>query len=131
MEFTLLFSKVVGPVLILRALSILLSREHFFKMIDGMEREVTTVSFSFFPIALFMSCTAIAVTHSDRSSFAAFLILLIAWGGMAKGAALILFPHLSVEKGRHLVKPMFLNIVLFVCLAVGGYFTWFGYFGHG
>lgn len=133
MEFTLLFSKIVGPVLLIRALSILLDREHFLEMIDGLEREISTVSFSFFPIALFMTCTAIAVTHSDTSTLAAILIHIIAWGGIAKATALILFPRLLVSKGRLLVKPAFLNVVLMTCFLVGGYLTWFGFLapGHG
>ncbi len=49
MEFTVLFSKIVGPVLIIRALSILIDRKHFFEMVRGLDEEVTTVSFSFFP----------------------------------------------------------------------------------
>ena len=74
MEFTLLFSKIVGPVLLVRALSIVLDRKHFVETLDGREREVTTVSFSLFPIALFMTCMAIVVTHSDTSSLAAIFI---------------------------------------------------------
>ncbi len=133
MEFTLLFSKIVGPVLLIRALSILLDRKHFLEMVDGLEREITTVSFSFFPIALFMTCVAIVVTYSDTSSFAAILIHIIAWGGIVKATALILFPRLLVAKGRFVVEAGFLNVVLLVCSVVGGYFTWFGYFApsHG
>ncbi|MEM7353604.1 MAG: hypothetical protein AAF657_22595 [Acidobacteriota bacterium] len=131
MEFTVLFAKIVGPVLLVRALSIVLDRKHFLEMIDGVEREISTVSFSFFPIALFMTCTAIAVTHSDTSSLAAILIHLIAWGGLAKATALILFPHILVAKGKLFAKAVFLNVVLVACFAVGGYFTWFGYFAPG
>ena len=131
MEFTLLFSKLVGPVLLLRALSIVLDREHFLDMIDGLEREVTTVSFSFFPIALFMTSTAIVVTHSGTPNLASILIHVIAWGGIVKASVLILAPRLLVVKGRFLVKTGFLNFVLFTCFVVGGYFTWFGYFAPG
>ena len=131
MEFTLLFSKIVGPVLLVRALSIVLDREHFYKMIDGIEREITTISFSFFPIALFMTCLAIAVTYSDTSSLAAIFIHIIAWGGIAKATALMLFPKILIAKGKFIVEAGFLNVVLIVCFVVGGYFTWFGYFAPG
>ncbi len=128
MELTSLISRMVGPVLILRALSILIDRKHFAAMLAGLEREVTTVSFSLFPIALLMTCIGLAVTHSDWSSLAAVLIHLIAWGGMIKASALILFPHSVVAKARALERAGFLSVVLTVCFLVGGYFTWFGYF---
>ncbi len=128
MEFTVLFSKIVGPVLIIRALSIVIDRKHFFKMVDGLEEEVTTVSFSFFPVALFMTSVAILVTHSDTSSLAAILIHIIAWGGLAKSTLLMLFPGVAVGKAKLLVKAGFLNVVLLVCFAAGGIFTYYGYF---
>jgi hypothetical protein len=128
MNFTLLFSKVVGPVLLIRAISIVLDRRHFLEMLDGLDREVRTVSFSFFPVALFMTGAAIAVTHSDASSPAAVLIHIIAWGGMIKATALMLFPAAVAAKARLLGKEGFLYVVLLACLVVGAYFTWFGYF---
>jgi hypothetical protein len=48
---------------------------------------------------------------------------------MVRGlVALILFPAAVAGKARILERAGFLNIVLVVCLLVGGYFTWFGYF---
>jgi hypothetical protein len=55
------------------------------------------------------------------------LIHLIAWGRIVKASALILFPKLVAAKARALEQAGFLNVVLVVCLVVGGYFTWFGY----
>ena len=130
MELTSLVSKVVGPVLLLRALSILLDRKHFVALVRGLEREVTTVSFSAFPIALLMGCIALAVVHSDTSSLAAILVHVIAWGGILKASALILFPGVMAAKARTLEQAGFLNVVLVVCFLVGGYFTWFGYFAR-
>lgn len=127
MELTSLIAKMVGPVLLLRAISILINRRHFIDMLAGLPREVTTVSFSLFPIALLMTCIAIAAVHSDASSLAAILIRLIAWGGIIKASALILFPSAVVAKARLLERAGFLNVVLLVCVLVGGYFTWFGY----
>ena len=130
MELTSLIAKVVGPVLLLRALSILLDRKHFVEMVRGLEREVTTVSFSVFPIALLMTCVTLVVFHSDTSSVAAILVHVIAWGGILKASALILFPGVVVAKARTLERAGFLNVVLLVCFVVGGYFTWFGYFAR-
>lgn len=129
MELTELVSKVVGPVLLLRAVSILLDRRHFLEMLRGLDREITTVSFSLFPIALLMTCIALAVCHSDTSSLAAILVHVIAWGGILKSSALILFPGMVVAKARVLERAGFLNVVLVVCLLVGAYFTWYGFFG--
>ena len=128
MELTKLLTRIIGPVLLLRAASIAIDREHFHMMLRGLDQEVATISFSMFPIALLMACTAIAVLHADSSSLAAILIRLMAWGGIAKASGLILVPHIMVRKAHLLEQAGFLNVVLAVCFAVGGYFTWFGYF---
>lgn len=125
---TALIAKIVGPVLVLRAVSIVMDRQHFNAMMTGLDREIATISFSFFPIALLMACIAILVLYSDRSSVAAILIQAMAWGGAAKASALILFPHAVARKVLLLQRAGFLNVVLTVCLLVGGYFTWVGYF---
>lgn len=129
MDFTLIFAQIVGPVLILRALSIVIDREHFDEMLAGLEGEITTVSFSLFPIALFMTCAALAIMHDDLSSPAAILIRIIAWVGMLKASALILFPKVVMAKAQMLGKASFLNVVLVMSFLVGAYFTWFGYAG--
>jgi hypothetical protein len=128
MDLTSFVAKVVGPVLLLRAVSILLDRKHFVEMVRGLERETTMVSFSLFPIALLMTCTALAIVHSDTSSVAALLIHAMAWGGIAKASGLILFPRAMAAKARSLERAGFLNVVLLVCFVAGAYFTWFGYF---
>ena len=130
MELTSLIAKVLGPVLLLRSLSILLDRKHFVEMVRGLEREVTTVSFSLFPIALLMTCITLAALHSDTSSPAAILVHVIVWGGILKASALILVPGVVLAKARALERAGLLNVVLFVCVLVGGYFTWFGYFAR-
>lgn len=127
MELTAFVAKIVGPVLVLRAVSIAIDRRHFVAMVAGLEREVTTVAFSLFPVALLMVCTTLVATHDDWSSPAAVLIHLMAWGGIAKASVLILFPHALVAKARALERAGFLNVVLAVCLVVGAYFTWFGW----
>jgi hypothetical protein len=95
--------------------------------VRGLEAEVTTVTFSFFPIALVMTSTLLAMTHTDTSSLAALLIHVIAWGGILKGSVLILFPRAIVAKVNALLEAGFLNVVLAVCMVVGAYFTWFGW----
>lgn len=128
MELTALVAKIVGPVLVLRGISILLDREHFVAMVRGLDRETGTVAFSLFPIALLMTCTGLAVVHTDTTSTAALLIRIMAYGGILKASALILFPKMVAIKARALVHGGFLHVVVAVCLLVGGYFTWFGYF---
>jgi hypothetical protein len=128
MDLTRVISKIVGPVLLLRAASILIDRNHFLEMVQGLDREVATISFSLFPIAMLMTFIALAVVHSDHGSLAAILIRLIAWGGIVKTSALILFPRVVIAKVHLLERAGFLNVVLAACLVVGAYFTWFGYF---
>lgn len=131
METTILVSKILGPVLLIRGISILIDRKHFLLMLDGLEKEIHTVSFSLFPIALLMATIALTVLHREYSSLAAILIQVIAWGGMIKATALILFPRLVVAKAHLIGRAGFLEVVWFVCITVGGYFIWFGYFQRG
>lgn len=128
MRSTTLIAKVIGPVLIIRAASIVIDREHFLAMLRGLDAEVGTVAFSMVPIFLLMACIALAVTQSDRTSLAGMMVQLIAWAGMLKTSALILFPHAVAAKAQLLGRAGFLNFVLAACFLVGGYFTWFGYF---
>ncbi len=127
MDTTLFLTRIIGPVLILRAISILIDKKHFQEMLDGLEREVSTVSFSLFPVALVMSCTALAILHRDTDTLAGILIWGIAIGGLIKGSMLILFPKLLITKAKAVGRLGFINVVCVVCFAVGGYFTWFGY----
>jgi len=129
MDLTLLFAQLVGPVLLLRAVSIVLDRKHFEAMLDGLEREIATVSFSLFPIALWMVCAALALHHDDLSSPAGWIVRLVAWGGLLKASALILFPKAVMAKAQLLGRAGFLYVVLAVCLVVGAYLTWYGYRG--
>jgi len=128
MDLTSFIAKVVGPVLLLRAVSIVIDRRHFVDMVRGLDRELTSVSFSAFPIALLMTSIGVAVVHSDLSTPAGVLIRIMVWGGILKGSALILFPRVMAAKARMLERAGFLTVVVVVCLVVGAYFTWFGYF---
>lgn len=128
METTILIAKIIGPVLLIRGISILLDRKHFTTMMEGLEREINTVAFSLFPIALLMACIALAILHTNTSTLAAIFIHIIAWGGMVKSSALIMFPRAVVAKVRILGRAGFIHVVWIVCLTVGGYFVWFGYF---
>ncbi len=71
MATTLLLSKILGPLLLLRGVSILIDRRHLVAMLDGLEKEATSVAFSVFPTILIMASIALAVTHSDTSNPAA------------------------------------------------------------
>jgi len=128
MAMTLLISKIVGPVLLLRGISILIDREHFLELLNRLEEESKTVAFSLFPIAMLMTGIAVVVTHSDTSSLAAILVHVMAWGMIVKTSFLILFPSLVARKARLMGKGGFLNIVCVATLVVGAYLTWFGYF---
>ena len=128
MEITLFLSKIVGPVLLLRGISILIDRGHFVEMLDRLEDESKTVSFSMFPIAMLMTGIAVTVVHRDTSSLAAILFHVVAWGMIIKTSLLILFPSLMAKKARMIGQAGFLHVVCFMCFAVGAYLTWFGYF---
>ncbi len=80
MELTLLLAKIVGPVLVLRAVSILIDRQHFAELLDQVEEESKTISFSMFPVAMLMSAIAVVNVHHDTSSLAAIIFHIIAWG---------------------------------------------------
>lgn len=127
MDTTLFLAKVIGPVLVLRSVSILFDRAHFKAMLDGLDKEISTISFSLFPIALLMSAIALAIVHEDRATPAGMMITVIAYGGILKASLLILFPKLIVAKAQMLGRAGFLNVVVTVCAIVGAYFCWIGY----
>jgi hypothetical protein len=127
MDLTTLVARIVGPVLLVRGVSIVIDRQHFVKMVQGLDHEIHTVSFSLFPIALMMVGIAL-VLNRDLSTTAGLLIYLMAWGAILKSAGLILMPRVMAAKARALANAGFISVVLVVCFVVGGYFTWFGYF---
>lgn len=129
MELTLFMSKVVGPVLLLRAISILIDRNHFIALLDNIEHESKTISFSMFPIAMLMTAISVVLVHKDTSSLAAILFHIIAWGMIVKTSLLILFPAILAKKAQWINQSGFIYVVLFMCFVVGVYLTWFGYFG--
>jgi hypothetical protein len=128
MDSTRTISKVLGPVLLLRASSIVIDPDHFREMLRGLDREVDTVSFSIVPVAILMACISLAVVPLRSRALAALLIRLIAFGGIVKTSALIVFPRAVVAKAHVLEQAGFLYVVLAMSLIVGAYFTWFGYF---
>jgi hypothetical protein len=115
-------------VLVLRSLSIVIDRQHFVAMLAGLDREVSTITFSMFPVAMLMACIALAHADLDTSRPAGILLRLIAWGGMVKTSLLILVPGMLAVKAQALGRAGVLDVVLVMTLAVGGYFTWVGYF---
>ncbi len=129
MELTLFMSKVVGPVLLLRAVSILIDRKHFVALLDNFEQESKTISFSMVPIAMLMTAISVVLVHNDTSSLAAILFHLVAWGMIVKTSLLILVPSALAKKSKWIGQSGFIYVVLFMCFVVGLYLTWFGYFG--
>ena len=109
METTLLLSKILGPVLLLRGISILINRQHFVAALAGLQKEAHSVAFSVFPIILLMASIALAASHSDTSSVAALLLHVIAWLGILKGAVLILRPKVLLDQAQHFGEPVFLH----------------------
>lgn len=124
---TLVLARVLGPLLILRGLSILIDRRHFESLLEGLEREVETISFSMVPVFLFIGFGTLLVLHWDFSSPAATLITLMAIGGTLKTSVLILFPGLMVTKARALGRLGFLRVVWVASLTVGAVLTWAGW----
>ncbi len=110
MELTLFMSKVVGPVLLLRAASILIDRDHFYSLLDNLDRESKTISFSMFPIGMLMVAISVVLVHEDMSSVAAILFHLIAWGMIIKTSLLILFPTIMAQKAVLIGQRGFLDV---------------------
>ena len=127
MTITLVLAKVIGPLLMLRGLSLIVDRPHFQAMLRGLDQEVSTVSFSMIPVALFAAGALLVTAGADSSSATGILFQVMAWGMMLKASALILFPRLVVKKAQMLGQAGFLNVVCAMTLAVGGYLSWVGY----
>ena len=128
MESTMFLSRIIGPLLIIRGMSIILDREHFRHIMNNLEEEMHTISFAMVPVAIMMGALAIIQLHHDWSSPAAILFHLAAWGAIAKTTAIILVPKLVAAKVKILARAGFLEVTWVATFTVGGYLTWFGYF---
>ena len=127
METTVLLSKILGPVLLLRGISIFFDRHQVVTMLERLEEESTSAAFSALPVILFMASLAMAVTHRDTSNPAAVILHIIAWVGILKGAALILRPKAVLAFGRHAERTTVLHGICVASVGLGVYLTWFGY----
>ena len=127
MESTMFLSRMLGPLLIIRGMSIIMDREHFRHIVNNLEKEMRTISFAMVPVAIMMGALAILQLHEDTSSIAAILFHLAAWGALAKTTAIMLFPKLVAAKAKILVKAGFLEVTWLMTFTVGSYLTWFGY----
>ena len=127
METTVLLSKILGPVLLLRGISIFFDRQQVVTMLERLEEESTSAAFSALPVILFMASLAMAVTHKDTSNPAAVILHIIAWVGILKGAALILRPKAVLAFGRHAERTTVLHGICVASVGLGVYLTWFGY----
>ena len=127
MDTTLFLSKIIGPVLLLRGISILFDRQQVVTMLERLEKESTSAAFSALPVILLMASLALAVTHEDTSSPAAVILHVMAWVGILKGAALMLRPKAVLAFGRHAGQATVLHGVWVVSVGLGAYLTWFGY----
>ena len=127
METTVLLSKILGPVLLLRGISIFFDRQQVVTMLERLEEESTSAAFSTLPVILFMASLALAVTHKDTSNPAAVILHIIAWVGILKGALLILRPRAVLSFGGLAGKAAFPHGVWVVSVVLGVYLTWFGY----
>ena len=128
MDTTLFLSRLVGPVLIVRGLTLIIYREHFRQMMNNLEQEMRTISFAMVPVGIMLGGLAILQLHDDTSSVAAILFHLIGWGAVVKTTLLMLFPKRISAKVQILGRWGFLTVAWVVTSAVGVYFTWFGYF---
>lgn len=128
METTMFLSRLVGPLLIVRGLTLILYREHFRQIMNNLEQEMRTISFAMVPVGIMMGALAILQLHHDTSSIAAIMFHLIGWGAVLKTSLIMLFPKLVAEKVKILGEWGFLTVAWVVTSATGVYFTWFGYF---
>ena len=122
-----MLSKIIGPVLLLRGISILFDRKQVVTMLEGLEKEAASAAFSILPVILLTASLALAVTHKDTSNPAAVILHIIAWVGILKGALLILRPKAVLSYGRLAGKAAVLHGVSVVSAGLGAYLTWFGY----
>ena len=127
METTLFLSKIIGPVILLRGISILFNRKQVVTMLERLEKESTSATFSALPVILVTASLALAVSHKDTSNAAAVILHIIAWVGILKGALLILRPKAVLAFGRHAGQTAVLHGVSVVSVGLGAYLTWFGY----
>ena len=128
MDLNLLIAKLVGPVLLVRSLSILIDKKHFEAMLEGLDKEIKTLSFSFIPVTLFAAALFILNYQTDRTSFDGIAITCIAVLAIIKTSLLMLFPDLMVEKAKKLGELGVVAFAMFGTLSIGICLTYLGYF---
>lgn len=127
-ETTQNISKILGPLLLVRGVSILIAPAHFRSLIQRLETEVSSISFSMVPVFLFATFLSFALFFRDLESVAGILIFTIGVVGTVKTSVVMLVPRMLARKVRALKRIPFVEIIAATCLLAGAYFAWVGYF---
>lgn len=127
MDATMVLTRVFGPALFLRGISLVWNQAYYREVVDRLEQEVTSVAFLTLPGVLMVGGMALVLAPLDTSHPAGLVLRVAAWGALLKGVATMLCPRLMVKKARALVDLGFMNLAAVVCLLVGGYFSWVGF----
>ncbi len=124
---TIFFSRMLGPALMIIGLGVLLNRKIYRKVMKDFSKNAALVYLGGV-FALFLGLV-IVLFHNVWEASLAVIITIYGWGGIVKGAWLIMFPK-SVAKftDAYVGKKTLLAVHLVIVVILGGLLTYAGYF---
>lgn len=124
---TIFFSRMLGPALLIIGLSVLLNRKTYRKVMKDFSKNSALVYLGGV-FALFLGLV-IVLFHNVWEASLAVIITIYGWGGIVKGAWLIMFPD-SVAKftDAYAGKKTLIAVQLIIVVILGGLLTYAGYF---
>ena len=124
---TIFFSRMLGPALMIIGLGVLLNRKIYRKVMKDFSKNAALVYLGGV-FALFLGLV-IVLFHNVWEASLAVIITNYGWGGIVKGAWLIMFPK-SVAKftDAYVGKKTLLAVHLVIVVILGGLLTYAGYF---
>lgn len=123
---TLFIAQIWGPVIFAVALGIFMSRSYYVKIYRDLERDALAV-FMFGMVAMTAGITQI-LFHNSWGTLPEIVVSVIGWGLLVKGSAFIIAPKIVDRAGDWWANMKLIPLAGVVCLLIGGYLSWFGYF---
>ncbi|HRH26313.1 MAG TPA: hypothetical protein PLF31_02490 [Candidatus Paceibacterota bacterium] len=125
MDTTLFLAGLWGPVIFAMGLGIFISRNYYVKAYRELEKETLAVLL-YGIVGVVIGILQISA-HNVWDTLPQFIISLLGWGVLLKGAVFIVAPRFADKSGDAFLNAKLLSTVGVVMLVLGGYLSWFAY----
>ena len=124
-DTTLFLSQLIGPVLILLALSMLMRQESWKAFIKGMGRDSSLLLYN--GILESTAGLAIVLHHNLWSTPAEVIISLLGWAMILEGAFDLFISKRTIKQAVKSMSDQMMKLSGIFMLVIGAYLTWFGF----